>query len=140
MNIKECFYCSDEYKDYFKDLCTLKYSRVYLNNEQEYLGRTTVVYKDHKCELFELTKEELNGYMNDVARVANAVKKATSADKINYAIYGDIDSHIHFHIVPKHINCRNWGWPFELTALDRPQKFLTDEQYKKTINKIKQYL
>lgn len=29
-----CFYCTDEYKDYMKEVAKLSHSRVYLNNEQ----------------------------------------------------------------------------------------------------------
>ena len=138
--MSDCFYCSDEYKKYMKKVAVLPHSRVYLNNEQEYVGRCVVVLKSHKQELFELTPDELHGFMDDVANVANAINSVFNPDKINYAIYGDIDSHIHMHVVPKHKGCKNWGWPFEITAIDTPVKYLNDNEYGKVIEDIRCHL
>lgn len=135
-----CFYCSDEYKDYMKEVALLEYARVYLNNEQEYPGRCYVVLNSHKTELYELDDEELAGFMNDVARVADAVNKVFKPDKINYAVYGDIDSHVHFHVVPKRKDGKCWGWPFELTGEEGKKKYLTAAQYDETVALIRQYL
>ncbi|MFC5402970.1 HIT family protein [Cohnella soli] len=135
-----CFYCTDEYKGYMKEICKLEVSTVYLNNEQEYLGRCTVVLNDHKTELFQLEEELRGKYMRDVARVAAALKQEFAADKMNYAVYGDIDSHLHFHVVPKHKHSKNWGWPFELTAGEGNEKFLTNEEYQSIIERIVQHL
>jgi diadenosine tetraphosphate (Ap4A) HIT family hydrolase len=123
-----------------KEVCKLQVSTVYLNNEQEYHGRCTVVLNNHKTELFQLDVEERNQYMSDVAKVSEALKKEFAADKINYAVYGDIDSHIHFHVVPKHKHSKNWGWSFELTAGEGNEKFLTNEEYAMTIERIRQHL
>ena len=138
--MSNCFYCSDEYKEYMKEIAVLPYSRVYLNNEQEYPGRCVVVLKTHNRELFELGPESLHGFMDDVAKVASALNSIFKPDKLNYAIYGDIDSHIHMHIVPKHEGCKNWGWPFEITATDAPKKFLSDELSARVIEDIRRYL
>lgn len=139
-NTHHCFYCTDEYKGYMKEVCKLQVSTVYLNNEQEYLGRCTVVLNNHKTELFQLDDKERNQYMSDVAKVASAIKREFAAEKMNYAVYGDIDSHIHFHIVPKHKHSKNWGWSFELTAGEGKEKFLTEEENQLTIERIRKYL
>jgi len=140
MAYETCFYCSDEYKDYMKDVAKLSHSRVYLNNEQEYPGRCYVVLDSHKTELFQLDEEELAGYMSNVAQVAKAIQAAFQPDKINYAVYGDIDSHVHFHIVPKTKAGKCWGWPFELTGEEGKKKLLTHEQYEETIARIREHL
>lgn len=140
MNHDNCFYCTDEYKDYMKEVAILPHSRVYLNNEQEYPGRCYVVLDIHKTELFQLDDDKLAGYMKDVAKVAQAIQQVFSPDKINYAVYGDIDSHIHFHLVPKTRAGKMWGWPFELTGEEGKKKFLTEEQYQSIIDKLKAHL
>ncbi len=123
-----------------KEVCQLEVSTVFLNNEQEYPGRCYVTLNSHKTELFELDDEERNKFMSDVSRVAEALKQAFGADKINYAVYGDIDAHIHFHVVPKHKHSKNWGWSFELTCGEGQKKFLNDYEYTQTIHLIKRYL
>lgn len=136
----DCFYCGGEYKGYMKEVGKLDASTVYLNNEQEYRGRCTVVLDSHKTELFQLEEEERNLFMRDVARVAQALNRIFQPDKINYAVYGDIDSHIHFHVVPKHKHSKNWGWPFELTAGEGKEKFLAAQQYDEIIGQIRREL
>ena len=40
--------------------------------------------------------------MADVRRVAGALHRAFSPDKINFGAYGDTMHHLHFHLVPKY--------------------------------------
>ena len=47
--------------------------------------------------------------------------------KINYAIYGDIVSHFHVHLVPKHRDGLQWGGPFTDTL---PKVTLSAEEFK----------
>lgn len=136
----DCFYCTDEHKKYMQEICKLKVSTVFLNNEQEYRGRCFVVLNSHKTELFQLEPEERSSLIHDVSRVAQALHHIFTPDKINYAVYGDIDSHIHFHVVPKHKYSKNWGWPFELTAAEGNQVRLSDEQFQETAASIRSYL
>jgi len=135
-----CFFCSDEWKDYYKEIIELDQSYVYLNNEQAYLGRCAVVTKKHYTELYQLSKEELSVYMQEVAMVANTVANAFSADKINYSICGDIDSHIHFHIVPKKRGGKDWGRQFEMSGKEGEQVFLTEDEYQSVIAGIRKYI
>jgi ATP adenylyltransferase len=135
-----CFYCTDAHQDYMKEICRLSASTVYLNNEQEYRGRCVVALNEHHTELFHLPAPLRAAYMDDVAAVAQAVQRAFAAEKINYAVYGDIDSHVHFHVVPKHRTSKNWGWPFELTAGAGKEKFLTEEETRETIAAIRREL
>jgi diadenosine tetraphosphate (Ap4A) HIT family hydrolase len=136
----DCFYCTDAHKDYMREICRLSSSVVYLNNEQEYQGRCVVALNYHRTELFQLSSAERSSYLDDVANVARAVHQAFAPAKINYAVYGDIDSHIHFHVVPKHRTSKNWGWPFELTAGAGKEKFLTEREYTETIARIRSHL
>lgn len=123
-----------------KEICRLSVSTVFLLNEQEYRGRCVVALHAHHTELFQLSSDLLASYAKDVANVAQAVKHAFSAEKINYAVYGDIESHLHFHVVPKHRTSKNWGWPFELTAGEGREKFLSPEETAETIAAIRREL
>lgn len=98
----ECIYCHEESefrRSIMEELCTLPYSTVYVFRSQTYYGRCVVAFRlRHVNELFELTAEERQGYMDDVARTASAIQRAVGAEKINYAIYGDLMPHVHFHL------------------------------------------
>ena len=56
---------------------------------------------NHAEELYELSDEELQGFMQDVKRVCRAVAGTVHPEKINLGLYGDTCKHVHWHIVPK---------------------------------------
>jgi diadenosine tetraphosphate (Ap4A) HIT family hydrolase len=89
-------------------------------------------------ELFHLDRDTLQRFTRDVARAAAALQRAFEPDKINYAIYGDLVPHLHYHIVPKYRNGPGWGEPF---ALHPPaQNYLAEEGYREIIGAIKAHL
>jgi diadenosine tetraphosphate (Ap4A) HIT family hydrolase len=111
----------------------LEVSQVFLFKEQSYKGRCNVVYKDHGVEFHELSDEQRNAFMRDVATVAKAIASTFNPDKINYGAYADTLSHLHMHVVPKYKDGYGFGGVFEMN----PQKVtLTDEEYDEMIAKI----
>ena len=121
-----CFYC-DNCEPLFTlmtEICTLKASRVFLFRDKKNPGRCVVQYKNHKTELFQLTREERADFMDDVAAVAQAIWKLYGPQKINYATYGDGVPHLHVHVVPKTEGGVSWGGPFSDTL---PKVYLTPE-------------
>lgn len=136
----DCFYCikDERLTDLMIKICELGSSTLYLFKEQTYRGRCIVAYNGHKSELFDLSDEERSLYMKDVARVAGALSKAFSPDKINYGAYADKMAHLHFHIVPKYENGPSWGTTFEMSPENKV--LLKTEEYDQLINKIKENL
>jgi diadenosine tetraphosphate (Ap4A) HIT family hydrolase len=119
------------------EVCDLSVSTLFLFREQSHPGRCVVAYKDHVNELFELSDENRNQFMADVAKVASAISKAFSPAKINYGAYSDKLPHLHFHLVPKYIDGLSYGSTFEMN----PQIiYLSDSEYEAVILRIKQYL
>ncbi len=93
-----------------------------------------MVYNDHGVDFHELSDEQRNAYMRDVAAVGAAITKAFSPDKINYGNYADTISHLHFHVVPKYKEGFGFGGIFEMN----PQKVtLSDAEYAEITKKIK---
>lgn len=123
-----CFYCEKDQRllDLMLPLTELTWSNVYLFRDQKHRGRCVVALKEHKDELFQLSPQQREGFFAEVSAVAQAISEYTQADKINYAIYGDLVSHFHVHIVPKHRDGLQWGGPFTDTL---PKQLLTDEEY-----------
>lgn len=119
------------------EICDLKVSTVFLFREQTYKGRCIVAYNKHNVELYELEGEELLAYMEDVNNVASAMKEAFAPVKINYGAYSDKLPHLHIHLVPKYVDGPDYGGVFAMN----PQKvYLSDDEYIRTINKIKSKL
>ena len=132
----ECLYCQHlpVLDELMIKIADLEVSQLFLFKEQSHPGRCNVVYKDHGVEFHELSEEQRNAFMRDVAKVGNAIQKAFNPDKINYGAFADTWSHLHMHIVPKYKGGYNFGGVIEMN----PKKtYLTDEQYNETISKIK---
>lgn len=134
--ISECLYCqNNETLDRLMiKISDLEVSQLYLFKEQSYLGRCNVVYNDHAIEFHELSDEQRNAFMLDVAKVGKAIARAFNPTKINYGAYADTISHLHMHIVPKYKDGYGFGGVFEMN----PQKIsLSDPEYTEIIEKIK---
>ncbi len=132
----ECLYCQHlpVLDELMIKIADLEVSQLFLFKEQSHPGRCNVVYKDHGVEFHELSEEQRNAFMRDVAKAGNAIQKAFNPDKINYGAFADTLSHLHMHIVPKYKGGYNFGGVIEMN----PKKtYLTDEQYNETISKIK---
>ena len=136
MKSPDCFYCQkDEHmRELMLEIVKLNVSTLYLFKEQTYKGRCVVAYDEHVNELFELSDEQRNAFMQDVAYAAKAINKAFSPKKINYGAYSDKLAHLHFHLVPKYEGGPSFGSTFEMN----PQSvYLSDEEYNNLIEKIK---
>ena len=134
--ISECLYCqnNEPLHRLMIKICDLEVSQLFLFKEQSYIGRCNVVYNDHGVDFHELSDEQRNSFMSDVATVGKAISKAFNPDKINYGAYADTISHLHMHIVPKYKDGYGFGSVFEMN----PQKTaLSDAEYTEVIEKIK---
>ena len=86
---KECLYCTNNYGNLMILIAELSVSRVFLFKEQTYHGRCLVSYNGHVNDLNELSDEERNAFMADVARTTRAMQKVFNPEKINYGAYSD---------------------------------------------------
>lgn len=136
---KDCLYCqnNDTLHDLMIEIAHLGVSRVFLFREQTYRGRCLVAYDGHVDDLNELSDEERNAFMADVARVTRAMKAAFNPEKINYGAYSDKLSHLHFHLAPKYVGDPDYGGTFRMNP---GEVYLTDEEYAKMIDRIKAHL
>ena len=136
---KNCLYCqnNETLHQLMIEIAPLKVSRLFLFKEQTYRGRCLVAYNRHVNDLNELTDEERNDFMADVARATRAMPQAFQPEKINYGAYSDKLSHLHFHLAPKYVGGPDYGGTFQMN----PGKvYLTDEEYASLIEQIKRYL
>ena len=115
-------------------ICDLEVSQLFLFKEQSHLGRCNVVYKDHSIDFHELSTEQRNSFMADVAKVGSVITAAFNPSKINYGAYADTISNLHMHVVPKYKDSFGFSGVFEMN----PQKtFHSDLEYHEIIEKIK---
>jgi diadenosine tetraphosphate (Ap4A) HIT family hydrolase len=119
------------------EICHLRVSRAFLFKEQTYHGRCLVSYDGHVNDLNELSDEQRNLFMADVAQVTKAMQKLFNPEKINYGAYSDKLSHLHFHLAPKYVDGPDYGGTFQMN----PGKvYLTEDEYAAIVASLRQEL
>ena len=74
---------------------------VVMGDHQHFKGYTLFLCKEHRTELFHLDAETRQEYLNEMALVAEAVSTAFGAEKMNYELLGNGDTHLHWHLFPR---------------------------------------
>lgn len=136
---KECLYCTDNQTlhDLMLPIANLRVSRAFLFKEQTYHGRCLVAYNGHVNDLNELSDDERNAFMADVAQVTRAMQRVFNPEKINYGAYSDKLSHLHFHLAPKYVDGPDYGGTFRMNP---GEVYLTDAEYTEMIQALRQAL
>ncbi len=100
-----CFICdriemikNGENPYFVKELST---GYVVLGDNQHFKGYTLFLCKQHKIELFHLDREFKMKFLEEMSLVAEAVSKAFKADKMNYELLGNGETHLHWHLFPR---------------------------------------
>lgn len=79
----------------------LKTGYVVLGDNQHFKGYTLFLCKQHKIELFHLEQDYKMKFLEEMSLVAEAVSKAFNAEKINYELLGNGETHLHWHLFPR---------------------------------------
>ena len=74
---------------------------VVLGDHQHFEGYTLFLCKKHVSELFELDRDFKMKYLEEMSLVAEAASRAFDAEKMNYELLGNGDTHLHFHLFPR---------------------------------------
>jgi len=81
--------------------------------DREFPGRCVLAMHDHHEKLEELPPELFTALWLDVRRAGRAIRQATGAPRINYAVLGNAAPHIHVHLIPR-------GAPTDRHGTDTP--------------------
>ncbi len=74
---------------------------VVIGDHQHFMGYTLFLSKEHKTELYELDASSKAKFLEEMSVVAEAVAKAFDAEKMNYELLGNGDTHLHWHLFPR---------------------------------------
>ena len=96
-----CTACDGGWPDPVDRIAELRESILYLHTDQFFPGWSVLVLRRHATELFELDPDERARLMDEVSRVAQALKLAFDARKVNYALFGNLVPHVHWHLIPR---------------------------------------
>ena len=74
---------------------------VVIGDHQHFKGYTIFLCKEHKSELFQLDRGTRLRFLEEMSIVAEAAANAFGAEKMNYELLGNGDSHLHWHLFPR---------------------------------------
>ncbi len=107
---------------------------VVLADHQKYKGYTIFLCKMHVDELHQLPYDFRQKHLEEMSLVAEAAYHAFKADKMNHAMLGNLDRHVHWHLIPRTKgdipeNAPIWSLPKEELFKDcyRPSKEVLKE-------------
>ena len=121
---------------------------VVIGDHQHFKGYTLFLCKEHLTELFQLDGSAKTKFLEEMAIVAEAVSKAFGAEKMNYELLGNGDTHLHWHLFPRvkrdlgeyGNNGKGpvWWYPMELMYSDENRP--SDAELEEMKNKLHQEL
>lgn len=74
---------------------------VVIGDNQHFNGYSLFLCKEHKTEVFQLEPSVKIKFLEEMSIVAEAVSKAFGAEKMNYELLGNGDTHLHWHLFPR---------------------------------------
>jgi diadenosine tetraphosphate (Ap4A) HIT family hydrolase len=143
-NKSKCVFCEEvdvqKRKQLPRWIADLKVSTAFLCSNQICRGYTILTYNQgHYTELFQLEKDELIAYSQDLVEVAKAIYHAYHPFKINYELLGNVVPHLHWHIIPRQkTDPLEVHWP--IWGKDYAEVRLSDEEYNEIVKEIRSHL
>lgn len=74
---------------------------VVIGDKQHFKGYSLFLCKEHKTELFQLDHVTKMKFLEEMSLAAEAVANAFGAEKMNYELLGNGDTHLHWHLFPR---------------------------------------
>lgn len=105
MGSKSCLICErikmikEKSNPYF--VAELETGYVVIGDHQYFKGYTLFLCKHHDSELHFLEENFKEKFLIEMSKVAEAVYKAFNAEKLNYELLGNGETHLHWHLFPR---------------------------------------
>lgn len=125
---------------------------VVIGDNQHFKGYTLFLCKEHITELFKLDKAIKLKFLEEMSLVAEAVSNAFGAEKMNYELLGNGETHLHWHLFPRVSGDLKgygnngkgpvWWYPMEKMYSDdnRPTDSELDEMKRILLNELEKLL
>ena len=117
-------------------IARLRVSSLGLNNDARFPGRCLLVLHEHQEDFGEIEEELASAFVADARLASQAIKAAVKVPRINYALLGNREKNIHFHLIPRGHQSdpipqqAPWEHPERQTKL-------SEHEISKVINKIR---
>jgi diadenosine tetraphosphate (Ap4A) HIT family hydrolase len=119
---------------------TLSECQVVLADEQLYRGYCILFLRDHAEHLADLSVERQQRVWDDVARVAAAVRKVVEPVRLNYACLGNMTTHVHWHVIPRHADDPEPLHPIWVRSVSERRVSLSEEERRGLIAELRRVM
>jgi diadenosine tetraphosphate (Ap4A) HIT family hydrolase len=82
---------------------------LYLNHNQNLLGKVMLVLNRHCESVLELTADEWSQLRDEVREAQLALDRLFRPDQYNLMFLMNLDHHVHLHVVPRYRTARSYG-------------------------------
>lgn len=77
-------------------------SQLALYDDNRFPGRCLLVLREHYEHFDQLPPELATKFMSDVTQAVIAIRKTTGCARVNIAILGNSEPHVHAHLIPRY--------------------------------------
>lgn len=85
------------------------YWQLFVNRNQNYLGKVMLVLKRHATDVTGLKDDEQVEFWNVLRLTKEALDAAFQPDHVNYAFLMNQDRHLHLHLIPRYAQPREFA-------------------------------
>lgn len=119
----------------------LEYSWVecYKEAQGKLFGKCHVLSKKHSEHFYDMPRNDMANFMEDVQKVAQALHKVTEAVKINYEIHGNSMPHLHAHLFPRYLDDDFPSAPIDYRMVE-PSPYESEEEFIWFVNSMRDLL
>jgi diadenosine tetraphosphate (Ap4A) HIT family hydrolase len=86
----------------FLPVANLSVSSLGIYDDARFSGRSILTLSDHYDDMIDVPEGILNSFLCDSRKAINAIMKATGCTRVNFAILGNRESHVHAHLIPRY--------------------------------------
>ncbi|MBS3167997.1 HIT family protein [Candidatus Woesearchaeota archaeon] len=147
MYMRSCTFCNIDPKTNKTLIKEYNHWHLLINYMQPTLGSSLIVLRGRHIErVSELKRDEHLEYLKIVKELERALKESFQPDKINHLMLAMVEPHVHYHVVPRYAEERNFagynwidrefgGMP-KMSVETRERPVLTDiiDQLRKYLN------
>lgn len=116
----------------------LAVSSLGLYDDARFPGRCILSLKTHYDDMVDVPKEMLDAFMDDARKAIKVIMESTGCARVNFAILGNRESHVHAHLIPRYPtdeefpDCSPWNdqRPKSTMPLQARDELLASMQYK----------
>ena len=119
---------------------TLSECQVVLADEQLYRGYCILFLRDHAEHLADLPFDRQQRVWEDVARVAAAVRRTVEPVRLNYACLGNLTTHVHWHVIPRHADDPEPLHPIWVRSVSERRVALSEDERRGLIAELRRVM